>query len=211
MKGWVVLGLAMAAAFAACSKSSGGGTSSSGDDGGDASECPCVVPVGDAGQTATLACGQHACVGGSVYYYCSAEGTAYAMGSCPPLEDDAGNFDSGCVPNCPQNACDINDGCGNLCQCLTGGVCQNNVCGNGCALMAGDYCGIGGDASTSCCQAGLNCQSSGDAAVTTCCAVTGVGICTKDTDCCDYPSVHCDLTGSDAGPDASKPSHKCMP
>lgn len=207
MTRWIVLALAVAGAFAACSKSSGNAGTSSGDDGGDASDCPCVVEVDDAGTTATVACGKHACVGGAVYWYCSAEGTPYAMGTCPPVADDAGNFDSGCTPNCPQGACDINDGCGKLCTCSSGLICQNNVCGNGCAQMAGDYCGFGGDSSTSCCQAGLVCQATGDAAASTCCAVTGVGVCTQDSDCCDYPSVHCDL----GGPDASKPSHKCIP
>jgi hypothetical protein len=209
MKGWIVLALAAAAAFAACGKSNGGGgTGSNGGDAGDAAECPCVVDVDDAGATAKVTCGQHACVGGSAYWYCSAEGTAYFMGSCPPVENEAGGFDSGCTPVCPQGACNINDGCGNLCQCSAGLLCQNNVCGNGCAQMAGDYCGFGGDASTSCCQAGLECQPRGDASATSCCAITGLGICTKDSDCCDYPGVHCDLTG---GSDASKPSHKCIP
>jgi hypothetical protein len=208
MRAWIVLALAAAVAFAACGKSSGGGGTGSNGDAGDASECPCVVEVDDAGTTAKVPCGQHECVGGSVYVYCSAEGTAYLMGSCPPVLNDGGGFDSGCMPMCPQGACDINDGCGSLCKCSAGLVCQNNVCGNGCAQMAGDYCGFGGDASTSCCQSGLQCEAVGDAAATTCCAITGLGVCTKDSDCCSYPGVHCDLGG---GSDASKPSHKCIP
>lgn len=211
MKGWIVLTLAVAAAFAACGKSSGGGGTGSNGDAGDASECPCIVQVDDAGATTAVPCGSHQCVGGSVYWYCSAEGTPYPMGGCPPVENDGGGFDSGCTPSCPQGACGINDGCGNLCTCSQGLVCQNNVCGNGCAQMAGDYCGFGGDSSTSCCQAGLECQASGDAGATKCCAPTGIGVCTKDTDCCNYPGVHCDLGGADAGPDASKPTHTCIP
>jgi len=209
MRAWIVLTLAVAAAFAACSKSNGAGGTGSNGDAGDSGDCPCIVDVDDAGTTAKVPCGQHACVGASVYVYCSAEGTAYPMGSCPPIEDEAGGFDSGCTPTCPQGACGINDGCGGLCQCSAGLLCQNNVCGNGCALMAGDYCGFGGDSSTTCCQTGLACQASGDASATTCCAITGIGVCTKDTDCCDYPNVHCDLTGT--GTDASKPSHHCIP
>jgi len=209
MRAWIVLTLALAAAFAACSKSRGAGDTGSNGDAGDSGDCPCIVDVDDAGTTARVPCGQHACVGASVYVYCSAEGTLYPMGACPPIEDDAGGFDSGCTPSCPQGACGINDGCGSLCQCSAGLICQNNVCGNGCALMVGDYCGFGGDSSTTCCQSGLACQASGDAAATTCCAITGSGVCTKDSDCCDYPDVHCDLGGT--GTDASKPSHHCIP
>jgi hypothetical protein len=209
MKGWILLTLATAAAFAACSSKSngGGGTGSNGDDA--ASHCPCVVDLDDAGTTANVPCGKFDCVG-SVYWYCSAEGTPYSMGPCPPVVgNEAGGSDSGCTPMCPQGTCGFNDGCGNLCQCSAGLVCQNNACGNGCSLIAGDYCGLGGDSSTSCCQIGLQCQASGDASATTCCAVTGVGDCTKDSDCCSYPSVHCDLGGT--GTDGSKPSHKCIP
>lgn len=213
MKRWIALTFAVAAAIVACSsKSNGGGSTGSGDDGGDASHCPCVVDLGDAGGTATVACRTSACVGGSDYWYCSAEGTPSNMGPCPPADNDAGFFDSACTPTCPIGACGINDGCGNLCQCSAGLICQNNVCGNGCAGMPGDYCGLGGDASTSCCQTGLQCQASGDAAATTCCAITGLGDCSKDTDCCDYPQVHCDLgDGGPSAPDAAKPSHHCIP
>lgn len=205
MKGWVVLAVA---ALAACSSKSNGGGAGGSDSGSDSSECPCVVQIDDAGTTASVACRQHACVG-DAYYYCSAEGTPYAMGACPPVEDEAGAFDAGCTPSCPQGSCGIDDGCGKLCTCSSGLTCQNNVCGNGCAGVAGDYCGFGGDASTSCCQVGLTCAMQGDAAASTCCAGDGIGTCTKDTDCCNYPNVHCDL-GS-GGPDASKATHTCIP
>jgi hypothetical protein len=212
MKGWVLLTLATAAAFAACSSKSngGGGTGSNGNDAGYASNCSCTVSLDDAGTTANVPCGKFECVGGSVYWYCNAEGSPSPMGPCPPVvQNEAGGSDGGCTPMCPQGTCGFSDGCGNVCQCSSGLICQNNACGNGCALMAGDYCGFGGDGSTSCCQLGLTCQASGDASATKCCAVTGVGDCTKDSDCCDYPSVHCDLGGT--GSDASKPSHKCIP
>lgn len=216
MRGWVVLALALAgaAAFGACKKSDGAGGTGSGDDAGDASHCPCIVPLGDAGGSASVACGTTQCVGGTDEWYCSAEGSSADMGPCPPPEDDAGNvIDSGCTPTCPMNACNIDDGCGNLCQCtVPGDVCQNGVCGNGCGQSVGGYCGLGGDASTSCCQSGLECKASGDAGVPTCCAITGLGTCTADTDCCDYPSVHCDLgDGGLTAPDAAKPTRTCTP
>ena len=163
------------------------------------------------GASISIPCGKYECVGGSVYWYCSKEGAPSSSLGCPPAENEAGGFDSGCTPSCPANACHIDDGCGHLCQCTNpGDVCQNGVCGNGCSQTVGGYCGLGGDASTSCCQSGLQCQSSGEAGVPTCCAITGLGTCTADTDCCDYPSVHCDL--GDGGPitaDAAQPSHKC--
>ncbi len=213
MKRWVVLSLAVAAVIGACSsKTNGGAGAGSGDDAGDASHCPCVVPADEAGPGGSVACGTYECLGGTAYYYCSREGALNPLGGCPPVENEGGGFDASCTPSCPQGACNIDDGCGHLCACSQGLVCQNNVCGNGCAQTAGGYCGIGGDASTSCCQTGLNCQASGEAGVPTCCAITGLGTCTKDSDCCDYPMVHCDLgDGGPSAPDASKPSQKCIP
>lgn len=213
IKGWVVLSLAVAAAIAACSSKSSGTGTGSGDDGGTTAHCPCVVPGDDAGNVGgAVTCGTYACLGGSAYYYCSNEGALNSLGSCPPVENEGGGFDANCTPTCPLNTCNIDDGCGKLCQCSMGLVCQNNVCGNGCALAAGGYCGLGGDSSTSCCQTGLNCQPSGDAGVPTCCAITGLGTCSKDSDCCDYPMVHCDLgDGGPMAPDAAKPSQRCIP
>jgi hypothetical protein len=213
MRRWVVLALAVGTAVAACSKSNGGGATGSGDDAGDGGHCPCMVPADDAGiAMAAVPCGEQQCVGGAVEWYCSNEGSPTPMGACPPVENDGGGVDAACTPTCPMNACNIDDGCGHLCQCtVPGDVCQNSVCGNGCGQTLGGYCGIGGDASTSCCQSGLQCQPRGEAGAPTCCAITGLGTCTADTDCCDYPSVHCDLgDGGPSAPDAAKPSQKCM-
>lgn len=213
MKRWIALTFALAAAFVACSsKSNGGGGTGSGDDGGDASHCPCIADLADGGGMAEVACGTYQCVGGTDYYYCSKEGALSSTPGCPPVDNDGGGFDAECTPTCPLNACNIQDGCGGLCACSVGLICQSNVCGNGCAGMPGDYCGLGGDSSTMCCQSGLNCQAAGDGGVTTCCAITGIGTCSKDSDCCDYPNVHCDLgDGGAIAPDAAKPSQKCIP
>ncbi len=189
MKG-SVLGAALLA-LAAC-HGSASPTSTPGDDAA-ASTCPCTVAL-DGGGAVQIACGQIGCAGGDSYL-CQSSGQADYQGPCVVLDDGGGVVVEACAPQCPPGQCGTADQCGGVCGCSNGEQCIGGVCGNGCSLGAGSYCTPGG---TPCCATGNACQPN-EAGASECCATTDGGVCVTDTDCCDYPSVHCNPVTTDAG------------
>jgi hypothetical protein len=199
---WLCAGGLLALASTGCRSKSypldGGG--GGGDPGAEASTCTCSVPNG--GVSTSVACGASACGDGTLYL-CSG-GTPIVIGDCAGASDagdgSEGGLGGGCMPSCSGRSCGNDDGCGGVCECAAGLPCDpvNGACGNGCRLQTGDPCQPDASASTNpqaCCQDGYQCAT-GDAGYSGCCATTsagdaGLGTCQMDTDCCDYPSVHC--------------------
>lgn len=184
------LALAVAGFLAVACQS--GGSASSAEDAG-AGSCPCVV-TNDAGTSITLPCRVISCAFGDAYL-CQANGSADYQGPCV-IDPEGGILAEACAPHCPAGQCGISDQCGGLCGCPNGETCVAGACGNGCTLGVGAYCTPG--STKPCCASGEACQAN-DAGLGVCCTVTGQGICTTDTDCCDYPAVHCVTVKSDAG------------
>jgi hypothetical protein len=194
---WILAVVLAMASAAAChtSPSDGGGIPDAGDESG----CPCVVMDPDAGTSTTIPCAQITCVNGTDYL-CGRSGAVSAEGPCLPTGD--ASFPDACKPTCALNACDTPDGCGGICHCSGSVLCVGGTCGDGCTGVPGDYCDPvrpDGSAPTTCCGAGYACNGV-DGGITQCCSITGQGPCGTDTDCCDYPAVHCNQI--DAGPDS---------
>ena len=198
MKGLLPAAGLVLAAFVACQSGNGGSASS---DGGATSGCPCVV-TSDGGGTVTLPCRVISCAFGDAYL-CQANGAVEYQGPCV-TDSEGGLLGEACAPSCPAGQCGVSDQCGGLCGCSGSLKCVAGTCGNGCSLGAGAYCTPG--ATTPCCAEGESC-SPDDAGVNVCCTVTGAGVCTVDTDCCDYPNVHCVTVKNDAG---AFVSHGCQ-
>jgi len=188
MHRWLLLAGLVCFVVAAChskSFSPPGEGDDAGDDGG-----PCGCAVG----ATVIPCSLSACVEG-VDYLCSG-GTPLEIDLCGSDAgggtDGSGLADGECIPTtCNGLFCNIVSNCGGLCPCAAGVTCNpNGTCGNGCDLGVGQACLPDGGSSTTCCGSGFACLSH-EAGPSTCCAVFGAGHCTVDTDCCDYPSFHC--------------------
>ncbi|MGD0530100.1 MAG: hypothetical protein ABSE49_33510 [Polyangiaceae bacterium] len=173
----------------------GGGGDDSGDDGG---VCNCEIPT-SATDEVTIPCGQSACVG-ETGYQCSPEGIPLVgvAGACGG-ESDAPYVEEGqCVPNCP-GVCGVSDTCGGTCACPDGIPCNpNGTCGNGCKVGPGETCLTDDAGPTTCCSSGYACRT-GDSGANTCCAPNADGMCTQDSDCCNYPTAHCSTTTHTCG------------
>jgi len=190
MTRWILaMGLALASGVA-CSTSSSNGNPG----GGDASGCPCMVPL-EAGAM-SIPCKLITCVEGTDYL-CPQSGIPIPQGAC--ILNDASMTDA-CVPHCLTGSC-ASDGCGGVCHCQTGSICVGGMCGNGCSGIAGDYCNPAGpDAGgpTTCCGVGYQCAAD-DAGADKCCSITSQAPCTSDNDCCDFPAVGCHVISTDGG------------
>ena len=196
--GLAVLALVWGASCKSSEPPASNGDDDAGDDDGGACS-PCIISgVG-------ISCGAADCVDG-VEYQCSPGGEgAIQIGICGDDGDDGGDasyvtLDSGvdtgpCTPSC-LNACNIDDGCGNTCQCTGDEVCNtlSNVCTNGCQNTAGQACVPGSSVLADCCIDDTQCATN-DSGISSCCAATGIpGLCQSNADCCDYPQVTCDTS-----------------
>jgi hypothetical protein len=154
--------------------------------------CVCALPGGT-----VIACSATGCVADRMYL-CQG-GNLIPIDVCGDAGASLGGDDGGCTPVCTGRRCG-DDGCGGTCMCASGLPCDmtTGTCGNGCRLSGGDPCTPDAGASSdpyTCCEDGYECVTN-DAGYAGCCATTstgdaGLATCTQDTDCCDYPSVHC--------------------
>lgn len=167
---------------------SGSSSPSNDADGGDDSNGPCQCLVGGV----AIACGTTGCAGG-IQYDCTPEAEPIAGVLCGPM--DAATENTSCVPTCNGKTCGNSDECGGTCQCATGVPCNvDGTCGNGCELIAGDPCELDAGTADTCCGSGYLCLVHDSGASACCVAYGGAGQCSADTDCCDYPVLHCDPT-----------------
>jgi hypothetical protein len=196
-----LLGIPLVLAFA-CHGAPG--STSQGDASTDDSSGACFCVGSTGSTTTTVPCGAAGCSGGTAFV-CS-YGTPIPIGTCGG--DDGGleastesDATSSCTPRCDGVTCGNDDGCGGTCQCSAGLPCVGGSCGNGCQRQVGDLCSIdGGAGGVGCCQSGYLC-SIHDGGIALCCTVTSGdgaagGSCLQDSDCCDYPAVHCQASGT---------------
>lgn len=194
---WV--GALLALSSAACRSPKSYSPPSNGDNGSsDASTGPCVCLLTSGGMQVAVACGGTGCAD-NMQYLCQG-GNPIPIDVCGDAGAPLGGEDGGCTPVCTGRTCGGSDGCGGTCVCGDGLPCNTTTgaCGNGCHQIAGDPCSPDGGSGSDpymCCEDGYQCAP-GDAGYPGCCATTsvgdaGLGTCAQDTDCCDYPSVHC--------------------
>lgn len=157
----------------------GNGPSSGISDGCGGSCCGCLAPATCVSGTCTApstcqpACGAGMiCKSGQCVSTCNpacsngqtcVNGQCITPGGCSPVctvNEVCQNGKCACVPNCPANSCG-SDGCGNICACSSGQVCENQTCSSCSPTCATGACGSSNGCGGVCaCSSGQICKDS---------------------------------------------------
>ena len=178
----LLAGAGIAGALAAIAM---GGCSSSPSPAAPDAGCYCGVTVNE--EHARIACGETACVSGTVVN-CDADSGPYTAGACfdggPFVYDGSSGGEAGCKLICNGTNCGP-DGCGGMCRCPLGIQCRasDNSCGGGgsCTLTLGKICSPNSTDPNKCCGSFYACETR--AGGSACCS-NRLGPCKFASDCC---------------------------